>query len=285
MQPGVAAVLLALAAAPAFPQTRPLQTEEADTAPAGRLLFETGFDAIADEPSYLTGAPRTRWDGPLLRFTYSPSDNVELDLEWVALVGASDEAGAGSVSDGGDFALRAKWRFLGSRPGRPSLAVRFGVTLPETSFNDASGRPLGLGPNTLRAFAEGLVTWPLGRARLHGNAGLLILDEVFRPHEQRDFLLYALALTLPLDARFEAVAEVAGRAGDGVPGAEERSEARVGLRFGGGRLRGDVALRRGLEDADGTWGGTVGLAWTIRPRRSPPAPCPVGPGEAETAAR
>jgi hypothetical protein len=61
------------------------------------------------------------------------------------------------------------------------------------------------------------------------------------------------------------VAEVAGRAGKGAPGAEERAEARAGLRFGQGRVRWDAALRRGLAAADGGWGLTAGLAWTIRP--------------------
>ena len=142
------------------------------------------------------------------------------------------------------------------------MGARFGVVLPQTSFEDEEFNPLGLGPNTLRAFVEGLLTLPLGRARIHANAGLLLHDEVFRPHDQRDFLTYALALEWPAASRLALLAEVAGRTGDGEPGAEVRSEARVGLRFGGGRLTGDAALRRGIASADGTWGVTVGLAWT-----------------------
>jgi hypothetical protein len=76
-------------------QTRPLRTETAETAAAGTLVLETGFDVIADEPSYVTGAARTRWDGPLLRAVYSPADSVELDVEWVAAVGVVGEAGRG----------------------------------------------------------------------------------------------------------------------------------------------------------------------------------------------
>jgi hypothetical protein len=49
-----------------------------------------------------------------------------------------------------------------------------------------------------------------------------------------------------------------------MPGADERSEARAGLRYGRGRLRLDAAVRRGLADADGTWGLTAGLAWRLR---------------------
>ena len=136
-----------------------------------------------------------------------------------------------------------------------------------------SGRPTGLGPDTTRGFAQALYTQPLGRARLHANAGILLFDEVFRPHEQSDFLLYGMALAVPFGGSFEAVAEVAGRAGEGEPGADEASEVRAGLRFGKGRVRGDLAVRRGLLDADGTWGGTIGLAWTIRNGKpAPPAP-------------
>ena len=107
---------------PLFGQTRPLQTEEATTAPGGRMVFETGGEAIANEPSYITGKERTRWDGPLLRVVYSPSDRVELDLEWVALVGASGEAGRADVSDWGDVSLRAKLRLLGAREASPRWA-------------------------------------------------------------------------------------------------------------------------------------------------------------------
>jgi hypothetical protein len=267
-------LLLVLAAAPAFPQTRPLQTEEATTALGGRILLETGGDGMAHEPSYLTGVERTRWDGPLLRLVFSPADNVELDLEWVAVVAASGEAGSDTQLDAGDVTLRAKWRLFGGATGRPAIAVRFGVSLPNTSFSDMSGQPTGLGPDTTRGFAQALYTQPLGRARLHANAGILIFDEVLRPHEQSDFLLYGLALAVPFGS-FEAVAEVAGRAGEGEPGADERSEVRAGLRIGRGRVRFDLAARRGLTQTDGTWGGTVGLAWTIRNGKAagaPPAP-------------
>ena len=238
-------------------QTRPLQTEEALCAPAGTLVLETGLEAIRGEPNFLTGRSRTRWDGPLLRLVYSPADRVELDLEWVARVGVRKDPDFGSVSDWGDVSLRAKLRFRDLAGGGPAVAGRFGVTLPETSFGN------GLGPNVLRMFAEALLTQPIGRARRHGNAGLFLHDEVLRPHEQRDFLSYGVALEQPA-GRLTLLAEVAGRAGRGQPGAEERAEARLGLRYGGGRLRADAALRRGLSDSVGRWGLNAGLTWVLR---------------------
>ncbi len=262
-----ALALVALGAGPASGQNRPLLTEPAATARSGTLVFETGLEATFSEPSYLTGIERNRWDGPLLRLVYSPADNVELDLEWVARVGVWNEAGREvQGSDWGDVSLRAKWRILAGRPGRPTLGARFGVVLPETEFEDEQFRPLGLGPNTLRAFAEALVSQPLGRLRLDVNAGLLLHDEVLRPHEQRDFFVYGMALEWTARPAVSLVAEWAGRTGDGMPGAQQRSEARVGLRLGSGRLRGDAALRRGLYAADGGWGGTLGITWLARSR-------------------
>jgi len=264
----IVAALLAAGAAPALAQTRPLLTEPAATAPAGTLVLETGFDAIADERSYVTGKGRTRWDGPLLRLVYSPAANVELDFEWVVRTGVAGEEGRGDIqsSDWGDATLRAKWRIVEGKGHGPTFGARFGVILPQTSFEDEEFNPLGLGPNTLRAFVEGLLTQPVGRGRIHANAGLFLHDEVYRPHDQRDFLSYALAFEWPIGSRLSVLAEATGRTGDDMPGAEERSEARAGLRFGRGRLRVDAAVRRGLAAADGTWGLTAGLAWTAAAR-------------------
>jgi hypothetical protein len=67
--------------------------------------------------------------------------------------------------------------------------------------------------------------------------------------------------------RAEVLAEVAGRAGKGATGAEARSEARAGVRYPLGRVTLDAAVRRGLAEADGTWGFTAGLSWIVRSGR------------------
>jgi hypothetical protein len=252
-----ALVVLLASAAGASAQTRPLLTEEAATARAGTLVFELGADAIADEPNFLTGAPRDRLDLPVLRLVYSPADNVEMDVEWVGQVIALDDPDYGTVSDFGDVTLRAKVRFAEGGGGRPAFGARFGVTLPQTSYGN------GLGPNTLRFSAQFLLSQPIGGLTLHANAGLALHDEAQRPHEQRDFLAYGLALEQPLGA-LALVAEVAGLAGQGMPGTDAHSEARAGVRYGRGRVRVDAAVRRGLADADGTWGLTGGLTWRLR---------------------
>jgi len=257
----LAALLAAGLAAPALAQTRPLLTEEAMTAPAGRIVLEAGADAIRAEPNFLTGRARDRYDLPVLRLVFSPAGNVEMDLEWVGRVVARKDPDFGSVSDWGDVTLRAKWRLVEEAAGRPAVAARFAITLPETSFGN------GLGPNALRMAAQMLLTKRAGGIVLHANAGLGLFDEVLRPHEQRDFLVYGLAAERGLTRSAALVAEVAGRRGKGSPGAEERAEARAGVRLGRGRLRVDAAVRRGLADADGTWGLTAGFTWVMRAER------------------
>jgi hypothetical protein len=251
-------IVLAAFGTTANAQTRPLQTEEATTARRGTIVLEAGLEAIRGEPNFMTGRRRDRWEGPILRLVHSPSDNVEIDVEWTARVGQRDDPDFGSVSDWGDVGLRAKVRFLEDRPGRPAIAARFSVLLPETSFSN------GLGPNALRMSAQVLASKRLGALTVHANAGLALHDEVFRPHEQRDFLAYGLAVERRLGKNVEVLGEWAGLAGSGRPGADAHSELRAGLRVGSGRVRADAALRRGLLAADGRWGATAGVTWRLR---------------------
>jgi hypothetical protein len=257
----IAMLVTPCAAAPAKAQTRPLQTEEAATGAAGRLVLEAGAAFMSDEPNFLTGAARKRWDAPVLNLVYSPAANVELDVEWVGRVVAVDDPRFGTASDFGDVTLRAKLLLLDEYQGRPALSVRFGVTLPET--NEAKG----LGPNTLRMSAQALVSKSFGRFQAHANAGLAIQDTPLSPHLQSDFLAYGVAVVYTLGEKLDLVAEGAGLVGHGHPGAAERNELRAGIRYGTGSLRWDAAVRRGLSEADGTWGFTAGVTWTLKAER------------------
>jgi hypothetical protein len=214
---------------------------------------------MGSEPNFLTGSERDTWAFPVLRLVFSPADAVEIDLEWVGRVGARDDPDFGSISDWGDVTLRSKVRLLGgSQPDPTTLAARFAVTLPQTSFGE------GLGPNTLRMSAQALLSGSAGPVRLHANAGLAIHDEPLRAHEQRDFLAYGVALEYPSRGSLAVSAEVSGLAGEGAPGADARSELRAGVRYSAGRWRLDGALRRGLAEADGDWGFTLGFASDLR---------------------
>ncbi len=261
-------------APPAQAQTRPRLTEEATTAPAGRMVLEAGANWIASETNFQTGDERDRLDVPVLNFVWSPSDNVEIDVGWVGRVVAFSDPDLGSVSDWGDVTLRAKARVLGGAAERIALALRFGVSLPET--NEARG----LGPNTLRMSAELLASRPLGRFTLHANAGLALQDKVDRPHEQRDFLAWGAAIDARLGARNALVADLSGWAGASSPGAEQKAEARLGLRHERGRFALDLALRHGLTRSAGRLGMTAGIRWTAKagdasPRRPSAEPDPA----------
>jgi hypothetical protein len=242
-------------------QTRPLQTEEATTAPAGRLLLEVGQDAMADEPNFLTGNTRNRFDGPTLRLVWSPADNVEVDLEWVTWIATPDDPDFEGAGDFGDVTLRTKLRFRDGGDHGLTFGARYTLTLPETEYEE------GLGPNTLRMSAQVLLTQPLGPARLHLDAGVAIEDQPDRAHFQRDLFAFGAALEAPVGDRWRVLGELAGKAGDGTPGTDERIEARLGVAWRAtDRLGLDAAVRRGLADADGTWGFTAGVRFLLRER-------------------
>lgn len=264
-RPLLARMVLALSAAgSALAQTRPLQTEEATTAAAGRIALEAGATVMAKEPNFQTGRERTRSDVPTLDLVYSPSGNVEIDVAWAGRVIAVKDPTFGTVSDWGDVTLRAKVRLAQNAKGDSALAARFTVSLPETNQDK------GLGPNTLRMAAQVLGTKAVGKATLHANLGLAIHDEVFAPHAQNDLVAYGLAAERRLGGRFTLLAEVAGRAGSGEAVIDRTHEARVGVRRAGARVTWDAAVRCGLSDTDGGWGFTAGVTWTVRPARVPP---------------
>jgi len=260
-------VLIAiLCASPAAAQTRPFLTEEATTAPEGTVALESGFDWISHQPNYLTGAERVRWDGPLLRLVYSPGEKVEVDVEWVTAIGVVDDPDFGTRSALGDVTLRAKVRFAEDSEQHTAFGARFGVTLPETGFGD------GIAPNTIRTRAELLLSKRGRRTRVHVNAGIAIEDAPLETHEQADFFAWGVALEQLLLADLALTAEGSGFIGNALPGADDRAEARLGLRLGSGRFRVDGAARRGLVAQTGEWGFAFGVRYEIRKKRRPGPP-------------
>ena len=214
------------------------------------------------------GAGAQPLGGPLLRLVYSPADNVELDLEWVARVGVWDEAGP----RGPELVLgrRDPAREVAhprGRRGRPTLGARF-------ASRAAPDRVRGRGVPPARPRAEHDARRDRGAAVAAARTAAPRPER--GPAALRGGVSRARAARLPRVRRgarlvravsLSLVAEVAGRAGDGMRGADQSSEARVGLRLGRGRLRGSAALRRGLLSTDGEWGATLGLTWTVRSPR------------------
>ncbi len=252
--------LLLLAARGAAGQTLPLETEEAETGAAGQLVLETGGEATRAQPNFVTGGRRDVWDYPVLRLSWTPAAPVQIDLEWTGRITAASDPDFGTVSDYGDVVLRTKVRFAAERPGRFGVSARFAIALPETNSLK------GLGPNTNRVSAQMLFSRHAGVFAVHANAGVSIEDRPLQLHAQSDFLAYGLALTGDVDPRTSLVAEVAGEGvGHGAPGADRHAELRAGLRRRAGPVTIAAAARRGLAPADGRWGASFGVSWTIEP--------------------
>jgi len=192
----------------------------------------------------------------------------------VGCILAVNDPAFGTVAGFGDVTLRAKL-LLEQSPGQPALGVRFSVNLPETPEDE------GLGPNTLRMSVQMLLTQGFGATSLDLNAGLAVQDVPLQGSVQSDFLAYGVAVRHRFGPRLEGGIEVAGLLGHGEPGADQRGEVRIGLRYGSGQTLWTAALRRGLMESDGTWGGTLGFTWTPRPGKTPsqdaPADAPAAP--------
>jgi hypothetical protein len=206
----------------------------------------------------------------VLRASTCLDGRAEFEVEWTARVGVFGDYAKGAISDSGDAVVRGKLRLLGGSRDEPQLSVAFATTLPQTREDE------GLGPNTLRFSGQLLFSAPVGIGRLHLNTGLSLLDETFRPHEQRDLLAWGAQFEVPLrdDARAPwFVVEAVGRFGRGMPGTDARGELRAGLRLPRGRTTWSAALRRGLLDADGRFGAVVFLSF--RPGRSAAPPSAV----------
>ncbi len=275
--PSIVACLLAVTASGASAQHGAFLTEPAGC--AGRFRYEAGAGALASEPNFLTGAPRTRWDLAVMRGARCLDGAAEFELEWVGAVAASGDPDFGSVADFGDVSVRTKLRIARPRGTRPELALRFAATLPQTSFGN------GLDTNTMRFTSQLLATWLRPQVRVHANLGLALVDEALRTHEQRDLLAYGVQAAHPFGegGGTEAVVESAGQLGDGQPGADARAEFRAGLRHRRGRWTWSAALRRGLLAADGTWGLVAFVSFSPGP--SPPQPEPEPAPEATGATR
>lgn len=252
---------VALSSLPALAQERPLQTAYGSTLPAGSMVLSVGADYMRDEPNFHTGHERDRWSGPDMRLLMAPSEGVELDFSWVALTGVIHDPDTGNTRDWGDVTIGTKVGCGSFFDRRVDLAARWVVSLPETESGEA------LGPNTLRFLAQAVSSVDLEPVSVHLNAGLAIHDQVTVAGRQDDFLAYGVALEWRVNRGFVALAEVHGLMGEGTTGTEEHSEARLGFRADALGTAWDIAARRGMERADGSWGITMGCSWTVGQRR------------------
>ena len=271
-------VALALAAGPAFAQSRPLVTEDPETVPAGRILFETGIDYSQDASYPASGLRGNLWRVATMgvSFGISPIAEVQMDggirnrlavksanpaAPLAAMLNPAVVPGAGT-GDVEDLTFGAKIRFLQETGARPSFAVRFSTRLPN------AGNESGLGLDTTD-FTFGLAAGKTVQSiRMVANLGLGILGDPERGDRQNDVVLYGVSWARAVRTGLELVGEINGRistrSGGAPIGTESRSALRVGSRYTYGPVRVDSGIFVGLTDDDPSWGFTVGGTWVFK---------------------
>ena len=150
---------------------------------------------------------------------------------------------------------------VADRGGEGSRAPRSGPASASSSRRRRSrtSRVPPPRPRPEHACGRSWRAWSASRSAagcVHVNAGLFLQDEVYRPHDQRDFLSYGLALRVAGDTRGSRAPRRGGGAGGRRPSRGPRCAPRLGracasagAACGGTRRRGGA-----WPDADGTWG-------------------------------
>jgi hypothetical protein len=162
----------------------------------------------------------------------------------------------GRRNDWGDLSLSTKIRIVDEKGRRPIISFRPTMLLPNS--NDAKG----IGTDTTQFFGNILLGKTAGRAFVFGNAGLGILTDPVRLRSQQDVLTYGLAAVIPIGSRFNLMSEWNGQEnaqGRPSPGAEDRSQIRLGFQVTAGGIRWDVAGAAGLTRHDPRAGLIFGL--------------------------
>lgn len=181
-------LLFALWTAPAFAQSRPLITEDAETVPAGSILLEAGFDIQRDRTYPVSGLTGNLMRIGTFGFSFGVSSIAEIQLDGgvinrLAIVTRDPTAPLAymlevpeeSTSDVEDLRIGTKVRFVSETASRPSFAIRFSTKLPN------AGNESGLGMDTTDFHFGIALAKTVESVRIVGNAGFAIdLEEVSR---------------------------------------------------------------------------------------------------------
>jgi hypothetical protein len=268
-------LLCVLGPVTAAAQSRPLVTEDAETVPAGYILFEAGFDVERDRTFPVAGLTGNLTRIGTIGLSFGVSSIAEIQIDGgvrnrLAITSANPDAPlAGmldvtgdSKSDFEDLRIGAKVRFASETASRPSVAVRFATKLPN------AGNESGLGADT-QDFHFGLaVAKTVESIRLVGNFGFAILPDPVRGDRQNDVLEYGFSVARAVRPGVEVVGELNGRAntrsGEAIAGTESRALMRLGARATRGPVRIDGAFLLGVTEYDPSWGISTGITWVFR---------------------
>lgn len=269
----LAAFALVLATTPAFAQQRPLVTEDPEPVGEGRVLVESGVDALKGIRYPVSGLEGNLLRLPTVGLSFGLGKSAELQIDggfydrlsitkqFAAPLASLLTLTGTQTHDVSDVVVATKVKVVGETESRPALAFRFATKLPNAS-NEA-----GLGLDTTDFFTSLLVAKNIQSLRLVGNVGFAILGDPTDGNRQNDVLTYGVSFARAMTAKTEVVGEVNGRqntrSAGAYPGTESRSTLRLGARFTAGSLRFDGGLLVGLTSDGPKAGATAGLTYVF----------------------
>lgn len=270
------AILLAVFsfAAPAYAQQRPLITEDVDIIPPGSMRLEVGLDFMQNVKYPVSGLTGDLTRAGVIGINIGLAPNVEFQIEGVAqnflsinsrgpsAIPLNLAPGANSTNDFGDFTIWTKIKLRNESASLPSVGLRVGVGLPNSS------QARGIGLNQTNAYGQLLFGKKFGhngRVNTFGNLGIGILTAPTEFFSQNDVFMYGLAGIVRINKQFSLAGEVNGRVntrpGTGPLGTESQGEARLGMQIRASGLRFDFAGIKGLTSQSPRSGITVGVTY------------------------
>ena len=275
-----AAVLVAvLCGGRAFAQQRPLVTEDPETIGLGRMLIEAGVDFARDQQYPVSGLQGNLWRIPTVGLSFGLSSIAELQIDGglynrltvkkrvpAPLANQLNFTGT-TTHDVEDTVIATKIRILSETGSRPAFGIRFATKLPNAS-NES-----GLGLDTTDFSGAILAAKTVQSVRVVGNFGVAILTDPTFASRQNDVIIYGVSFARAMTQQAEVVGELNGRAstrtGGALPGTENRSLLRFGLRYTEGTVRFDGGVFFGLTTVDPTIGFTAGLTYVFNAFKVP----------------
>jgi hypothetical protein len=237
------------------------------------MLLEAGVDFARNQQYPVSGLEGNLWRIPTVGLSFGVSSIAELQIDAgpynrltvkkrvVAPLSNQLSFAGTTTHDVEDAVVAFKIRILPETGGRPAFGIRFATKLPNAS-NES-----GLGLDTTDFSASILGAKTVESVRFVGNFGVAILTDPTFASRQNDVILYGVSFARAMTTAAEVVGELNGRAstraGGALPGTENRSMLRFGVRYTQETVRFDGGLLFGLTAVDPTIGFTAGLTYVF----------------------
>ncbi|HEY2931770.1 MAG TPA: hypothetical protein VGK99_08465 [Acidobacteriota bacterium] len=250
----------------AFAQQRPLITEIPDPVAEGKVRLEAGIEFLQNQPFSLTGLRGDSSRFGVIGSRFGLGSRVEFQIQGVAQDFLSIKARSSApLSDRlhfsgdsthavGDLLFATKIRLRSESGNWPAFSFRIGALLPNET-NES-----GMGLDTTRTFGALLLGKHIGKNYVFSNVGIMIVDDPTVLANQRDRLIYGLALIRPLNKHVQVMGEIYGATGNSGPGTDQSAQLRLGAQWRAMGLVWDLAGLAGLQKGDPDSGVIFGVS-------------------------